>query len=258
MLRKLHPRTLKKFFCELRSYLRDPSWSALTRSMGCDDIQERPIRFTATSRKHAEDHDLVWLHNLSGLSCLFFVIPSFVYIFLIGGGYVAEEVTMSVGVALALNVFLVYVSIVSFAADYWYTGEKPGSPGREVPEFQKQIICNTIDHANVPFIATSEIILGGVQLCLAPGLNWVIPVLAWIFGMGVYAKQVSNRYNWKFITLVSAPGYDSKNPTVEARNALSWGLFYHIAWHTLAVVAPIVQTYGLLMYGIVAPRWMSC
>merc|ERR1712098_333571 len=121
---------------ELWKFLLSPSWGALSKSIGCDHVKERPSRLNP-SRKHAEDHDIVALHDMMGLSCWVFALPSIVYLMYCGS---TNAGCASVGLALGMNMFLVYVSSVSFLADYWYTGDTPASEEHGVPECQKQWI----------------------------------------------------------------------------------------------------------------------
>merc|ERR1712098_39767 len=104
-----------------------------------------------------------------------------------------------------------------------------------------QWIFNAIDRmANVPIIATFLFTLCWVQFWLAPAWNWAYPTVIGVFFVGVCVQQVSLSHIKEFTTLTSAEGYDSSNPTPEARDAIWYGLFYHIVWHLFGVVAPIV------------------
>jgi len=155
-------------------------------------------------------------------------------------------------------VFLGYVAVFSFGADYWYTGDKPAADETEVSECQKQFICNAIDRSNVPIIAIIQITIGLVQFFCAPTMNWAYPAITLVFGCAIGAQQMGVRCKKWFADITRAEGYDPKTSPLyeDARRYLWWGTLLHIVWHVVAVIAPLVQVYGLLSHGIVCPSWL--
>merc|ERR1712169_97891 len=91
---------------------------------------------------------------------------------------------------LGLSVFLGYVAVFSFGADYWYTGDKPTADETKVSECLKQFVCNAIDRSNVPIIAIIQITIGLVQFFCAPTMNWAYPAITLVFGCAIGAQQV--------------------------------------------------------------------
>merc|ERR1711964_272202 len=161
---------------------------------------------------------------------------------------------------VGLTIFLGYVSAFSFGADYWYGGDKPITEQRKVSECQKQFTCNAIDRANVPIIAIIGITIGMVQFFCAPTMNWAYPAVMVLFGCAVGAQQLGVRCKRRFTDITRAEGYDPQTSPLykEARGNLWWGTLLHTVWHVVAVVAPLVQVYGLLNHGVLCPKWLSC
>merc|ERR1711964_325446 len=182
---------------------------------------------------------------MGGASCLVFILPSFVM------GYLAltAQATYCTLGAPILAAFLCYVSTISFFADYWYTGDsEPENPNEGIPDYQKQICFNSIDVINVPLIALTWISLGGIQMCYARAMNWAYPVLFLVFCCAGYLQKVSLTYLKKYTDIKHRADYDETNPPPEAGKALKTGLMLHTTWHFLAVIPPLVQMYGLMMY----------
>jgi len=231
-------------------FFEKPGWKTLSEIMGTDHIEKRPERL-CPSDWDCKSHNLGLVQDTMGASCLVFFLPGCV------GAYMALTGKMShcaLGGAV-LSMFLAYVSSVSFLADYWYMGDKPD---QEVPDCQKQVIFNKIDRVNVPIIGFVCSSIGLIQFLWARGMNWAYPLLFVVFISAAAVQYFSlDRFN-HFARITYAPGYDHEQPCDEAAQALSFGLQMHIIWHILACIPPIVQMYGLMVYGLVLPSWLRC
>merc|ERR1711964_354658 len=227
--------------------LNGPTWERLAEVTGCDKVDKRPKRL-APSDKHCKDHGVEMIQHAMGVSCWVFAIPLLVYMM-----FCSVRVEGSNNAwALGLSIVLGYVSVFSFLADYWYTGDTPET-NSAVPEHQKQLICNTIDMVNVQFAGLCLTTTCCLQTCFASSHNWMYPVGFVLFVIGAFFQVKETYHLNKFINLLSETDYDNSAPTAEAQNAIWYGLFYHILWHLFAIVGPTAQVYGLLMHGVHVP-----
>merc|ERR1712096_200804 len=138
--------------------------------------------------------------------------------------------------------------MVSFFADYWYTGDAPATETSRIPECQKQWILNAIDVVNVRFVAVAGLGLDLIEFILAPQMNWVYPLLFVNFVMACIIQQYSRRAFEAFCGIAYAKGYDRSNPSPVAIRALRRGLYLHIIWHIFGLIAPVSMMYCLLKY----------
>merc|ERR1711964_313586 len=137
--------------------------------------------------KDCKDHEIGLVQHAMGASCLVFVLPGCLTAYMIAAGSAIHCTNLAIGV----SGFLGYVSVFAFLADYWYSRNQPAISENDIPEHQKQFVCNAIDRTNVPIIAIIEISLGIVQYLYAPTMNWIYPTITLIFGCAVGAQQVS-------------------------------------------------------------------
>jgi len=251
----LNPRVwqaaMERFLCRVKEFFnsKKPSWETISEQMDPENkITERPLRL-CPSAKDARIHNVKGTHAIMGASCLAFMLPSLFAFYLSRSGQGAHCKWLT----LALNVFLCYVSTVSFGADYWYTGDTPASKFNGIGEYKKQWIANYIDLINVPIIAVVCITSGAGLFLFSPGMNWVYPAVFGLFATGVAVQQWSLKVLKRYTDIAYAPGYDSSKPDPEAAKTLSTYLWMHTAWHVLAVIAPLALVYGFMVHGIKVP-----
>lgn len=232
------------------NFCREPSWLKLAENLGCAGIPCRPL-VLAPSYQDCLDNGIRDLHRVMGASCLLFFIPSFVYLWNVG--YAATIGVQVLGIGIA--VFLVYISCVSFCADYWYTGDTRNT--NSIHECQKQMVFNIIDTSfNVPFMGAFCISLGVLMMWCTPGMAWWFWPLFSTFLLGVFLQQISLTYLTEFTEIAyNRPGvlnnsYDPRNPPLRATEALKIGLWLHVLWHVFATIPPTVQMYLLINGGL--------
>lgn len=239
----------KSLLANVADFCKNPSWQKLSEQMDPENlVKERPLRLCPTN-EDCVNHQVGWIQHLMGFSCLFFMLPSIFALYLVQTGRAKHCVIGSV----ALNVFLCYFSVFSFAADYWYTGNASAVCSSDIPEFKKQFLCNAIDLVNVPIIAAVCVSTGGVLFCFAPALNWVYPAMACVFAAGAGVQFWSLRFYKTFTDTAYTSGYDTTNPDAEAIMALKTAIWMHFLWHVFAVLPPLALVYGMMVYGLVLP-----
>merc|ERR1712139_175577 len=229
-------------------WIKSPSWQTISDNFGAGEVHERHERLRPAGVDHRIHKTGGWYH-LMGASCFGFSVPLLVATYM----WIYDAQSKCVALGMSLCAFLSYVSVISFAADYWYHDDSDESG--EVPEYRKQWIANVVDRINVPIITFSLIGLVCVQYLYAPTMNYAYPCILGTFAIAVCAQQIGTKNRKAYKAIAMDPSYKGEEDPryEEAKSYIWWGTFYHTAWHIISVLCACAQIYRLMKYGVNLP-----
>merc|ERR1711964_9275 len=216
--------------------------------------KERPIDVLGPSRELYEKHELTFINNLMGLSCLFFLTGPLVVAMEFSALMEQNRATICL---LAFSfVWYILQTILSFTGDYWLSRIAPETDNyvldrvyrwirvkhesvvvtgpHHIETWKREWVATTLD---VLFAFTSAI-YAIVVICWQVWHGAQLTTTIAAFATAIVCKQAGSTF-WK-----------GQNDDTYDPKKIWWFNFFHFNWHLFCNIAAYILFYDLCHHGL--------